>query len=126
MTPEEASKAFADLKAQGTSDEDLINALGQMFQDGKITKDQLGELLNQMGYEFTDEFKGLSDEDSKANLWEKPDGGDGNPAPAPAPAEATSDPNAEAPEAEKPEDDGKGEDDEEEKKKAMALFGRDE
>ena len=55
ITIEEAKKAMDSFKAQGTSDEELLGALYLMFQDEKITLDELEALLDSLGYEFTDE-----------------------------------------------------------------------
>lgn len=123
MTVEEVNKAFEDLKSEGMKDEDLLVALGKMYQDGEITKDQLGALIDQLGYEFTEDFAKMSDEDSKNNLFSEEEGEE--------PEEEGEEPKAEE---EEPEEEGKEEeepesepeeDEEEEKKKAMSLFGRD-
>ena len=124
MTPEEAKHAFDGLKSQGMSDDDLIVALGKMYEDGKLSKDQLGELLNQLGYEFTDEFKGLNDEDSKKGLWEKPEDNEGGDQ-KPAEDEDVAPENGQAPKSgdDEGDEDEKKKAEEEEKKKAMSLFG---
>lgn len=117
MTPEEAKKAFEELKQEGMDEDDLVAALGKMYEKGDIEKDQLEDLLGLLGYEFTDEFKGLSDEESKKGLWASDEGepeGEGGE-------------KAEEPEG-GPEEEGESEEDEdsegEERKKAFELFGR--
>lgn len=120
MTQEEVNKAFEELKSEGMDDNDLLVALGKMYQDGEITKDQLGALIDELGYEFTDEFSKMSDEDSKNNLFseEKEEGepekeGEGEEKPEP-----------EKEEEPKPEPEPEKESEEDEKEKAMSLFGR--
>lgn len=65
MTVDEAKKAFDELKAQGETDDDILKVLYSMYQDDKFTLDELESFVNILGYEFTDEFKAMSDEDKK-------------------------------------------------------------
>ena len=109
MTQEELQNVFEELKGEGMEDEDIVVALGRMYEEGEITKPQLGALLDGLGYEFTPEFAEKSDEESKASLWEKDgegdEGGKEDPKPEPKPEP-------------EPEDDG------EERRKAFEISER--
>lgn len=65
MTKEEATKFFEEQKANGMSEDEILAVLYKMFQDDKIDLNQLEALVAVMGYELTDEFKNMSDEDKK-------------------------------------------------------------
>lgn len=65
MTREEALKFFDEQKANGMSEDEILAVLYKMFQDDKIDLDQLEALCAVMGYELTEEFKNMSDEDKK-------------------------------------------------------------
>ena len=117
MTPEEAKQAFEDLKSEGMDDEAILVALGKMYQNGDIEKDQLGALIHQLGYEFTEDFAGKSDEESKASVLEEK-GGEQPTEESDEPEE----PEDEEEESEEPEEDD--EDDENEREYAKRnLFG---
>lgn len=65
MTENEAKKAFAQLKAQGHTDEEILGGLYVMFQKDKISFEELESYIDTLGYEMTDEFKAMSPEDRK-------------------------------------------------------------
>jgi hypothetical protein len=65
MKPEEAKQAIDAMKEQGKSDEELLFALYGMFQDNKIDVNELGDLVQLVGYELTDEFKNMSPDQQK-------------------------------------------------------------
>jgi hypothetical protein len=65
MRPEEAKEAIDAMKEQGKSDEELLYALYGMFKDDKINVDELGDLVQLVGYELTDEFKNMSPDQQK-------------------------------------------------------------
>lgn len=73
MTIDEAKKAFDEMKAQGADDNAILGTLYRMFQDDKIDVEQLGALVNVLGYELTDEFKKMTPEDQKTKGWEADD-----------------------------------------------------
>ena len=66
MRPEEATQAIDAMKEQGKSDEELLFALYGMFRDDKIDVNELGDLVQLVGYELTDEFKNMSPDQQKA------------------------------------------------------------
>lgn len=71
MTIDEAKKAFDEMRAQGADDNAILGTLYSMFQDDKIDVNQLGALVNVLGYELTEEFKGMSPEDQKTKGYEE-------------------------------------------------------
>lgn len=73
MTINEAKKAFDEMRAQGADDNAILGTLYRMFQDDKIDVEQLGALVNVLGYELTDEFKQMTPEDQKTKGWEADD-----------------------------------------------------
>ena len=73
MTIDEAKKAFDEMRAQGADDNAILGTLYRMFQDDKIDVEQLGALVNVLGYELTDEFKKMTPEDQKTKGWEADD-----------------------------------------------------
>lgn len=70
MTLEEAKKAIAELKAQGKDDMEILGGIYLMFADGTIRLEDLRTFTELMGYEFTDEFEAMSDEDKKKKGYE--------------------------------------------------------
>lgn len=81
MTLEEAKEAIEDLRAKGETDEDMLKVFYAMFLDNKLSTDDLRILAGLVGYEFTEEFDSLSDEEKRQRGWategedEEADGG---------------------------------------------------
>lgn len=71
MTYEEAKAAIEDLKAQGESEDDILKVLYLMFTKGEFDVETLRALIGTMGYEFTEEFEAMSEEDKKTKGWEQ-------------------------------------------------------
>lgn len=71
MTYEEAKAAIEDLKAQGETEDDILKVLYLMFTKGEFDVETLKALIGTMGYEFTDEFEAMSEEDKKTKGWEQ-------------------------------------------------------
>lgn len=65
MTIDEAKHALEELKEQGNDEETILKVLYLMYADGKMDLDDLRTLTGLLGYEFTDEFEAMSDEDKK-------------------------------------------------------------
>ena len=133
MTKEEATKFFDEQKANGMSEEEILAVLYKMYQDDKIDLDQLEALCAVMGYEFTDEFKNMSEEDKKTKGIEEA-GDDEDEAPTKEVEEKSEEVEDEFDESEEDEDDDNNasapakdgedeDDDEDEEKKAKKLFG---
>lgn len=73
MTLEEAKAAIEDLKAQGETEDDILKVLYLMFTKGEFDVETLRALVGTMGYEFTEEFEAMSDDDKKTKGWEQED-----------------------------------------------------
>lgn len=71
MTYEEAKEAIEDLKAQCESEDDILKVLYGMYTDDKLSFSDLRTFIGIMGYEFTDEFEAMSEEDKKTKGWEQ-------------------------------------------------------
>ncbi len=65
MTLEEVQEFIEARKAEGDTEEDIVKVFYVMYANDKITEQDLESLLGAMGWEFTDEFKAMSDEDKK-------------------------------------------------------------
>jgi hypothetical protein len=70
MSPEELQKVYDDLRKEGHSDDELLVATGRMFEDGKITLDQLKGICEAEGWELDPEFAKITDEEeARKHLW---------------------------------------------------------
>ena len=67
MTIDDAKQALEQLKNTGYSEEDIVKTLYLMYADGKMSLSDLRTLTELMGYEFTEEFEAMSEEDKKRN-----------------------------------------------------------
>lgn len=65
MSVEEARSAIEELKAQGISEEGIAASLYEMFKADKIDLDQFEALVKLVGYDLSEEFKAMSDEEKK-------------------------------------------------------------
>lgn len=70
MTVDEAKESFEELKKQGAAKEDILGTLYYMFGKDELSFNEFEALANVLGYEITDEFKALSDEDKKTKGWD--------------------------------------------------------
>ena len=141
MTEQEFRKFIEDQHGEGRSDEDIVKIFAKMFQDGKSDRDEFEALIGALGYELSEDLRGLSDDELREKVVEEkdPKGGakkadtidpDGDEPKKADPAKGGSEPDSDEDGGEKrspaDEDDGEDEDedeDEDEKKKAMGLFG---
>lgn len=57
MNNEEIEALVEQLKAQGLSEEQIMDVFYKTFEEGKMDRKDLETLANFMGYELTDEFK---------------------------------------------------------------------
>lgn len=122
MTLEEAKAAIEDLKAQGETEDDILKVLYLMFTKGEFDVETLRALVGTMGYEFTEEFEAMSDDDKKTKGWEQEDDPEksGLDKEEIEKAKECGDD-----ECDEPEDEPEDESEEDEKKRAMKLFGLD-
>lgn len=65
MTLEELKKVFDDLKGEGYEEKDILGILYLMYADGKMPLEDLRIMTETLGYEFTEEFEAMSEEDKK-------------------------------------------------------------
>lgn len=124
MTLEELKKATDSLKDKGLTDEDIIVSYGEMFEDGKITKNQLVGLCEALGYEMDKDWLAKSEEEARKSLWktnpdEKKEGLETKESEE---VEELGDKEPQEVEKKEPKEKEKG-DDEDEKKEALKLFG---
>ena len=141
MELKELQDALSELKSQGMSEEDILGSLYTMFIEDKIDANQLEAIADEMGYQLSEEFKKLPDEEKKTfglaeeeaeeeepNLKDKgtryedeedeeEDEGESDES-----GEDEGDEEDES-EEEEEEDEDESEDDESEEDKAMKLFG---
>lgn len=138
MDAEEMKKLIDEYKAQGLSDEEILDASYKALEDGKLAKEDLEIIANVLGYEFTPDFakdetpapidipeEGIEggDEDEVAEAIE-----DAKEV-TPEEADEESSDEKEDVEEDSDEEEDKGDeeepDEEEEKKEARKLFGLD-
>lgn len=131
MTLEEAKKALEELKEDYGDEEGVSKALYIMYSKDMISLDDFRAFLNILGYEFTEEFEAMSDDEKKEySRDEIAKAKDSSPAPQEIEddkpedkAEDGEDDDA-APKAEESETDDKDDDDDDDDdKKAARLFG---
>lgn len=127
MTLEEAKAAIEDLKAQGETEDDILKVLYGMFTEDKLSLSDLRTFIGILGYEFTEEFEAMSDEDKKTKGWEQEDDPEksGVDKEEIEKAKEFGDDEGEEKKSEEPEDEPEDESEEDEKKRAMKLFGLD-
>lgn len=123
MTLEEAKAAIEDLKAQGETEDDILKVLYLMFTKGEFDVETLRALVGTMGYEFTEEFEAMSDDDKKTKGWEREDDPEksGVDKEEIEKAKEFGDDEGEVKKPEAPQE----ESEDDEKKRAMKLFGLD-
>ena len=124
MTLEEAKAAIEDLKAQGETDDDILKVLYGMFTEDKLSLSDLRTFIGILGYEFTEEFEAMSDEDKKTKGWEQEDDPEKSGVDKEEIEKAKEFGDDEG-EEKKPEDEPEDESEDDEKKRAMKLFGLD-
>lgn len=82
MTVDEAKNAIQELKSQGLTDEGIAASLYQMFKEDKIDLDQFGALVKLVGYDLSEEFMAMSDDEKKnqdvGEFGMSDDGGEGD------------------------------------------------
>ena len=136
MELKELQDALSELKSQGMSEEDVLGSLYTMFIEDKIDANQLEAIADEMGYQLSEEFKKLPDEEKKTfGLAEEeaeeedPNLKDNGTRYEDDDEEDESDESGEEEEdeseedEEEEEDEDESEDDESEEDKAMKLFG---
>lgn len=132
MTKEEFQSLVAEYKEKGMSNEDMAMIFGKMFQDDALDRNEYEACLNAIGFELSEEYKQLPDEELKAKAVVKADSNEEKPEEGKEPPAAPKESPEESPKEDKPEEkeeeveieskeESKGSDEEEEE--AMKLFG---
>ena len=70
MTVKEGRKMVDMLKKEGFDEEQIVGGFYQLYIDGKVTVEQLQDLVKLVGWEVTEEFLNMSEEDKKTKGWE--------------------------------------------------------
>lgn len=65
MTIKDIEEVIERLRKQGNSDEDIAASFYMMFADKKLDINQFRALLAVLGYELSDEFLNLSEEEQR-------------------------------------------------------------
>lgn len=65
MTLKDVIDSIEELRKQGNSDEDIAASFYMMFADKKIDINQFIALLEVLGYELSQEFLNLSEEEQR-------------------------------------------------------------
>ena len=136
MELKELQDALSELKSQGMSEEDILGSLYTMFIEDKIDANQLEAIADEMGYQLSEEFKKLPDEEKKTfglaeeeaeeedpNLKDNGTRYEDEDEEDESEEEDESDESGEEEEDESEEDEDESEDDESEEDEAMKLFG---
>lgn len=125
MTLEELKEVFDGLKGEGYEEKDILGILYLMYADGKMPLEDLRTMTETLGYEFTEEFEAMSEEDKKKNGLKKAEkAAEGVDKEEVEDAkEFKEDKDDYAPKAESETDDKDEDDDDDDDKKAARLFG---
>ncbi len=65
MTIKEAKRALQQLKDEGETEKQILGGMYMMYQHDELTLEDLRVMVELLGYEFTDEFEALSEEEKK-------------------------------------------------------------
>lgn len=149
MTNEEFEKLCEEFLAQGLTEEDILGAILQMFEEGKIDLEEMKKLAGARGYELSEEFLQKVGDAGEGTIYDEPEAS-GEEAPEGEVAadngeeysaeeiedaqefgdnegeeekESEEEPEGEKEEEESSEEKSEGEDEEDEKKKALKEFG---
>lgn len=125
MTLEELKEVLDGLKDEGYEEKDILGILYLMYADGKMPLEDLRTMTETLGYEFTEEFEAMSEEDKKKNglkKTEKAAEGVDKEDVEDAKEFKEGEEDEDEPKAESETDD-KDEDDDDDDKKAARLFG---
>lgn len=74
MTKEEFEKFIEQQKDAGLSEEEIAIVFGKMFQDDKLNREQFEACLNAIGFELSDDYKAMDDDELKKNVVQKKEG----------------------------------------------------
>lgn len=113
MTEEDVKSVVENLKKSGMSEGDVIGSMWLLVQNGKITIDQFGALIDTMGYHVNPDLKKMSEEDAKKINWDF----------GKSPKELPEDEQETDDDEEDKSDEGKEDSEDDDRKKALELMG---
>lgn len=119
MTEEDVKSVVENLKKSGMSEGDVIGSMWLLVQNGKISIDQFGALIDTMGYHVNPDLKKMSEEDAKKINW---DFGK-SPKELPEDEQETDDDDDKVDEGNSEKDEGKDDSEDNDRKKALELMG---
>lgn len=67
ITIEQAYIAMKQMMDEGTTEDDMLGILYLMYQNDKISLNELETLIDKLGYEFTEEFRNMTPEQKKTD-----------------------------------------------------------
>ena len=76
MTKDEFMSFIDEQKKNGLSEEEIAIVFSKMFQDGKLSREQYEACLATVGYNLSEEYKAMSDEELKSKVVSQADGDD--------------------------------------------------
>lgn len=118
MTEEDVKNVVENLKKSGMSEGDVIGSMWLLVQNGKISIDQFGALIDTMGYHVNPDLKKMSEEDAKKINW------DFGKSPKELPEdEQETDDDDKVDEGKSEKDEGKDDSEDDDRKKALELMG---
>ena len=71
MTQQEFESFVKEQKDGGKSEEEILVIFAKMFQDGQLERQQFEAIVEALGYEISDEFRELPDDEFKEKVLVK-------------------------------------------------------
>ncbi len=65
MTVKEFNEFLDEMREKGYTDQMILIVLYSMYANNEFTTEEYENLINVMGYEFSDEFKNMSEEEKR-------------------------------------------------------------
>ena len=65
MTVKEFNEFLDEMREKGYTDQMILVVLYSMYANHEFTTEEYENLINVMGYEFSDEFKNMSEEEKR-------------------------------------------------------------
>ena len=65
MTVKEFNEFLDEMREKGYTDQMILIVLYSMYAKNEFTTEEYENLINVMGYEFSDEFKNMSEEEKR-------------------------------------------------------------
>ncbi|MCR4874462.1 MAG: TIGR02452 family protein [Clostridia bacterium] len=71
MTENELKEAYNEMRKSGATDNDILGFLYHLYQEHTIDTNQLREMVDILGYEFTEDFENMSEDDKHTKGYEE-------------------------------------------------------